>query len=73
MMHYTFYDNQVTTHVSWLTVLGAPRGAFFFSPNDRTDRWGALIVGYTASWKSLPVDAMPKEFLVQLLLMGVPC
>ena len=73
MMHYTFYNNEVTSHVNWLTVLNAPRGAFFYSPGDRSDTWGVLIDGDRASWLSQPVEKMPKEFRTQLLLMGVPC
>lgn len=73
MMHYTFYNNEVTSHVNWLTVLNAPRGSFICSPGDKSDTWGVLTNGTGVSWNSQPVETMPKEFLVQLLLMGVSC
>ena len=72
--HYSFYDNKVTEHGSWLTILPLSEGVFFYSPHDfGKDKWGKLVKTDGRVWVSVPKQDMPKGFLVQLLLMGVPC
>ena len=70
--HYTFQNNTVTEHRSWVTVLSLRAGTFFYSPYDSSsDKWGRLVKNTHTVWVSVPKQDMPKEFLVQLLLMGV--
>ena len=72
--HYTFHSNTVTEYGSWAPILSLPAGTFFYSPHDpSSDKWGRLVKNNYKSWVSVPKQDMPKEFLVQLLLMGVPC
>ena len=74
--HYTFYDGVVTTHDEWVTVSIEPNGTVFYSPTDNYDhRWGVLGIPSATSprWSGITKAYVPKEFLTQLLLMGVPC
>ena len=72
--HYTFDGHVVTPHGNWISVLQLPAGLFFYSPYDSTpDKWGRLVQTGGRVWDSAPKSDMPKEFLLQLLLMGVPC
>lgn len=72
--HYTFNGHVVTPHENWTSVLRLPAGLFFYSPYDLgRDKWGHLVQIGGHDWDSDPKEEIPKEFLVQLLLMGVPC
>ena len=72
--HYMFHNNTVTAHDSWVIVLSLPEGVFFYSPHDSFDaKWGRLTGQNCGVWEPVIKQDMPKEFLIQLLLMGVPC
>lgn len=72
--HYTFHDNKVTEHKQWGTVAMQPKGAIFYSPfDDFPYQWGMITDVPGHGWRDISFGEAPKEFLTQLLLMGVPC
>lgn len=71
--HYTFRGNKVTEHETWSTVKPIDDDQYFYSPNDDQYSWGCLEHEQPHGWRVLPVEEVPKEFRLQLLLMGVPC
>lgn len=72
--HYTFHNNEVTGHEHWATLKGEPEGSHFYSPMDDDEfKWGHTTQLETTGWVATSKEEMPKEFLTQLLLMGVPC
>lgn len=73
-MHYSFYNGTITAHTHWESFTKEPRGSYFYSPkDDEWNKWGRVTPMEGLGWVATSKEDMPKEFLVQLLLMGVPC
>lgn len=69
MIHHLFIDGQVILIEEWRKTQHFPQGTYGYTPDDSLATWYTLDF---PRWKPLSKSEMPKEFLAQLLLLGIP-
>lgn len=72
MIHHLFVDGAVVTVPNWGATAPYPDGIRGYSPEDKAAPWYCLHHSGKPKWLPMSREEMPKEFLVQLMLLGIP-